>query len=617
MSTPTLLAQSQILAYRCVKMTTTPGFVAPATSSTDAILGVTTAIVTTTNGAVTLQENENGLVLLTAGGTIAAGDYLVPTTNGSVISASSGLFVSTESAASGEILWAKQVSFSLGLKGIYGSPTASRFIKDVVSGADSVDIATIGDSNTWYDNFGYNDGIRCALGYAGASEYATPVSIMANGSTANNRTFTDYCSYRFGGTGNSGGGGSQTGIITNLATAATAGDTNAVAIQSFLSASNFSLIKPYSFEYDGLFVRSGTASSPANGPAISVGAGTTFAIKDGTGSNPLQYRVVYGTFTSGSGQFKLQVVRGVNTVVARSTNPITTNTGTVGVNAGTGAAGAATLNFNSPEVSDRSVTFACNVDGYGSGTTADYAVSPCAFFWHSLMFQSKKGYSVSNLTYYGGRTTAQLATDMSSNLQTLKFYVKELRERQIAAGGSGRVIIFLQSGINDGATSSSYTTSLDSIISTFQSAWSNWSFPASDLCFLIAATHPTLASMAGGDGWAVQKPLFVAAAKTWVLTKTNVTFVDFEEYRTAAQLNDSNLYSIYETGTAGSSPFAPYAAHLRAAPITAVETTWNQSVVASVTNPIPGGATGMQSTGTTSSNGYMVLANQLIQNLLK
>lgn len=614
MPTPTLLAQSQILAYRCVKMTTTPGFVAPATSSTDAILGVTTAAVTAANGAVTLQENENGLVLLTAGGTIAAGDYLVPTTNGSVISASSGLFVSTESAASGEILWAKQVSFSLGLKGIYGSPTASRFIKDVVSGADSLDIATIGDSNTWYDNFGYNDGIRCALGYAGASEYATPVSIMANGSAGNLRTFTDYCLYRFGGTGNSGGGAGQTGLITNLATAATAGDTNAQAIQSFLTGNNFSLLKPYSFGYDGLFVRSGTATSGGNGPCISVGAGTTFAIKDGTGSNPLQYRVVYGTFTSGSGQFKLQVVRGVNTVVARSTNPITTNTGTLGVNAGTAAA---KLNFNSPEVSDRSVTFACNVDGYASGTVADYAVSPCAFFWHSLMFQSKKGYSVSNLTYYGGRTTAQLASDMSNNLNTLRFYVKELRERQIEAGGSGRVMIFLQSGINDGATSSSYTTSLDSIISTFQSAWNNWSFPASDLCFLIAATHPTLASMAGGDGWAVQKPLFVAAAKAWVLTKTNVTFVDFEEYRTAAQLNDSNLYSIYETGTPGSSPFAPYAAHLRAAPITAVETTWNQSVVASVTNPIPSGATGMQSTGTTSSNGYMVLANQLIQNLLK
>jgi hypothetical protein len=498
--------------------------------------------------------------------------------------------------------------------GIYGSSRASQFIKDVVSGSNSLDIVTIGDSNTWYDLFGYNDGIRCALGYAGASEYATPLSIMANDGVGNNRTFTDYCLYRFGGTGNSGGGAGQTGLITNLATAATAGDTDALAIQGFLTGNNFSLLKPYSFGYDGLFVRGGTATSAGNGPAISVGAGTTFAIKDGTGSNALQYRVVYGTFTSGSGQFKLQVVRGVNTVVARSSSAITTNTGTLGVNAGTAAA---KLNFNSPEVSDRSVMFGCNVDGYASGTVADYAVSPCAFFWHSLMFQSKKGYSVSNLTYYGGRTTAQLATDMSNNLNTLRFYVKELRERQIEAGGSGRVMIFLQSGINDGATSSSYPTSLDSIVSTFRSAWSHWSFPESDLCFLIAATHPTPASMAGGASWATQKKLFADQAKAWVSGKTNVTFVDFEDYRTAAQLSDSNLYSIYETGTAGSSPFAPYAAHLRAAPITAVVTTWNQSVVASVTNPPPGGGAGFQATGTSSSNGYMVLAGYMIQNLLK
>ena len=161
MSTPTLLAQSQILAYRCVKMTTTPGFVAPATSSADAILGVTTAAVTPANGAVTLQENDNGLVLLTAGGTIAVGDTLVPTSNGSVVSAYKGAFISTETSESGKVFWAKYVNAATGINSgpsIYGSSLVSKFIQDAVAGVDSLDCLWIGDSNTGFNGWGWADG---------------------------------------------------------------------------------------------------------------------------------------------------------------------------------------------------------------------------------------------------------------------------------------------------------------------------------------------------------------------------------------------------------------------------------------------------------------------------
>lgn len=114
-SNPTILAQSQILAYRCVKMTDTQGFVAPATSSSDAVFGVTTNVITNANNPVTLQDNGNNLVILTAGGPIAPGNYLVPSTNGSVIASSTGQFISTEFASEGETLWGKYVSTGINL----------------------------------------------------------------------------------------------------------------------------------------------------------------------------------------------------------------------------------------------------------------------------------------------------------------------------------------------------------------------------------------------------------------------------------------------------------------------------------------------------------------------
>jgi hypothetical protein len=108
-SNPTILAQSQILPYRCVKMTATAGVVAPATSSTDIVFGVTTNKTTSTNESLTFQQEENNFVLLTAGGSISVGSLLNPSTGGTVVASTDGggQFIATESASSGETLWCR------------------------------------------------------------------------------------------------------------------------------------------------------------------------------------------------------------------------------------------------------------------------------------------------------------------------------------------------------------------------------------------------------------------------------------------------------------------------------------------------------------------------------
>lgn len=505
--------------------------------------------------------------------------------------------------------------------GVYGSTLASTFIRDAVSGADSIDILTIGDSNMGYEDSGYSAGFRYALSMHGVNQYATCLAPFADSSTGNNRVggnFTEYFQFKWCGV-NDYGGTSGTGKIANLAAAVTASDAAAIALSTAVGASNFGNLKPNAFTYDAMFIRLGASAptystSGGNGPALVCSAGNAFAVGAGAGATALRYRVVYGTFATGAGQFKLQVVRGVNTVVARSASAITTNTGTVGIASGNSAA---TLDFTCPEVSDDTVSFACNVDGYTSGTVADYPVGPCAMFWHSLAFQTAKGFAVTNFSYYSGRNTQDLAADISSNSVLLRATLKELRQRQIASGGSGRVMVYFNSGINDGATSATYTTHLSTFVTAVKAAWSAESFPANDLAILITSTHPTPNSI-GGEAWFANRPGFNSAAQSWVVGQTNVTYADFAAYRSAQQMANANLYSYARISGGGTGPFEPYAVHLRSNPNSS-ETGWgstNGKVWVPAASAMPGGSTGWAHPGSIPNNGYYVLSNFLIRNLL-
>ena len=626
-NTPNFTAASTVQPFSCVKVNTTSGFQAnPATAETDVVVGITdgssrlfdTSAAAISGGVLSLQNGE--FVQLTAGGTITVGDGLRPDTTGTVVTATSrAQFVACESAASGEVFWGKKIgAVDPTAVGLYGSRRANVFIKDCVAGTDSVDVITIGDSNAGYNSCGVSTGFREALAYRGALQYATCLSPLAenlagNGNVRAGGTFTNMCEFTW--RGNT-AGASQVGNSTKRAlnAAVTAADSNAIALST--AVGTFANYKPNSFVYDAAFVNVGsptnTFTSGANGVRIVPAASTAFAAGDGSGGVPLQYRVVYGTFASGSGQFKLSVARATNTIVARSATAISTNTGTAGI-----STTAATLNFNSPEVSNVAVPFACNVDGFASGTTADYIVGPAAFFWHSLMYQTGKGYSVTNLTYFSGRTTAQLATDMASNTTLIRATLRELRTRQIVAGGSGRVLVLNQSGINDGATGASYTTNLDAIIAAFRTEWTALGYPDADLAFIITSTHPTPNSI-GGEAWFTNRPIFNANAQTWATANVNdgrnITYCDFGAYRSATQMLAAYQYSFF-LDPANSNALTPYAVHLRTAALPAA-TTWADSGVTSVPNPTPGGSAGWSMQTMSSENAYMAFGNYMVEALL-
>jgi hypothetical protein len=107
MASPTILAGEAIEINRCVQFTTSQAI------GTKTILGSTaggvTAVAAVNGTAIKFQPGP--FYLLTAGGTITSGDFLVPSTNGTVVtSTTSGQFIAIESSTSGKTVNARKAS---------------------------------------------------------------------------------------------------------------------------------------------------------------------------------------------------------------------------------------------------------------------------------------------------------------------------------------------------------------------------------------------------------------------------------------------------------------------------------------------------------------------------
>jgi hypothetical protein len=111
------------------------------------------------------------------------------------------------------------------------------------------------------------------------------------------------------------------------------------------------------------------------------------------------------------------------------------------------------------------------------------------------VYRAIKGTASSIMEYRGSATLTQLATDINqAKTGFCTTLLKETRERQIAAGGSGRVLICIQGGVNSGDWSPSNPavaiTAVESIKTDIKSAWATLGYPAADLLFLFMVSHP-------------------------------------------------------------------------------------------------------------------------------
>jgi hypothetical protein len=354
------------------------------------------------------------------------------------------------------------------------------------------------------------------------------------------------------------------------------------------------LVKPAAFINAVAYVPAATSfTSFPSGPSVRLIGGNQLVNGQGPANVALQYRVVYGTFATTGGKFRLRAMKGTNTLVAGSAADIPTSGG-IGYS-------TAWIDFNSSTTAGVPDQMKCAWDGYNSGAT--YQVTgPFAVFYHSVIRTSYKGFCVSNLNYFGGATTQFLGTTLNNMTKYLEAYLKEIRERQIAAGGSGRVVWWNNTGINGAESGSSWTTNAAVIRDAVYNVWVTvLGYPAQDLAFVMSVTHPVIDGDPGAGSWGTVRPATSQAAAAWATANINdgknVTVVDIESVLTAAQIKSRNLYQVLPNNTL-------YSAHLRSNPVLITSPTYAPTIF-----------TGL-SDGYVSNNGYAVVATGILKKLI-
>jgi hypothetical protein len=259
----------------------------------------------------------------------------------------------------------------------------------------------------------------------------------------------------------------------------------------------------------------------------------------GTGGHALQYRIVYGTFPT-AGSFKPYAFY-LGTTGALLRDSSTTSTG--------GGYGYATKAF---DVSSFTLASSGNPnrvcftwDGANSATNADQANGPFACLWQSVIRPNFKGYAVNCLNYFGGLTTTQVAEKIEDCDKMLDAYLKELRERQVAGGGTGRVLVFLNSGINGTETTTTWPAAAQRIIDRFRARWVATGGALSNLAFVFTVTHPTTDA---GVTWTANRAAVAAAANAYAVANGstyNLAVVDIEQMMTGLVMS---RYSMYDSG---------------------------------------------------------------------
>lgn len=434
--------------------------------------------------------------------------------------------------------------------GVYGNQRAARFFQDLVAGRDSLDVVTIGDSNMGNNSYGYTVGLNRVLNYSyGIPYYATPLFPGSLGSGPTNQLgnlFQPNVRLRWCGDNQVG----SSGTVRTLAQAAAGGDTQAGNLKTALGFDSTNLgtvtgaepttrlpVLLWGVEWMGAYVAAGTTyTSAANNNLIELGSAHPLNYGSGSGGVGLSYRVVYGTFSGGSGQFKLRAsnnstLANLNTTAAYKT----TNTGTAGY-------AVESLSFNSPSTTP--TTLICGWDGFNSGNSA---TGPFACLWHSITAQAGKGVCVNNLLYHGGRSTTLLADRVEYMDKLLNSYLQELRERQQAAGGSGRVLIFVNMGINANSNDNgtAYTAAGDRMIARISARWAATGGVAANLAFVFTVTHATTAS-GSEPTWSTNRVGVNTGVNAWATGKAGdaagVCVVDLSQNYPAIRLSTEGLY---------------------------------------------------------------------------
>jgi len=441
---------------------------------------------------------------------------------------------------------------------VYGSDKASRFVSDLASGTDSLDIILLGDSNTGSaiaGMWGYHQGFCEAMNGKGWTFYGTPVLAAMNsrnvdnapdlwrgginyfaptGSLLSGNTSGGATAYSiWSPTGNwtrYGSSGVTVTALTGVSITSTSGDflCTATAIplrvgQTVTISGTFGgtgSISGYTNPKTYYIVATNGSttfqlSASINGTPITTTAGTptgltytpavdsrddwayissttqyyqTYGIYINSNNplavaaNTLYYRIRYGTFTTSGGGFCPMVFNG-SSAEQFSPRKFQSSTGS----------------SYSYAVREDSWVTAGTTSYRGTwsfvGTGSDVCKGPMAIANQSF-YRRTKGWSIHSHAYLGGQSSDMIASTIKNNvpLTVMQMNLQEIRERQITAGGTGRVLLMYQAGINSSPasgqeTASKWVAAARDIWDVYKAAWVSLGYPLEDLACCFWCSH--------------------------------------------------------------------------------------------------------------------------------
>lgn len=417
------------------------------------------------------------------------------------------------------------------MAGIYGSAKFASFLRDLAAGDDALDIVVFGDSNAGSPNpGGWTQGWMTALDTAGYSMYATQLFPAMSTLTAGVGSWEGY-GYQFvapntagdSGTGTVRSGNSVTyspSQLRDLLTPATTLRPNAQPAWdwSYLPTGTFRTFSNYL--YTGI-----STTGDWNEPGTTLTLRTTYAVQPGGGS-----------FTA--------TVRDI-------TNGSTIATASLQSTAGSYGAADATLNYTQPSAAQLRM---------GPWYITE-ATGPVGIVYQSIT-KNIVGWSVTCAEYYTGATMSQIASDVAGAGSAFwgQFFAALVR-RQQASGGSGRVAVWVNGGINGPDNFAAWSGGMDDIIAALSAAWVAAGYAMANLCFVCSVTHPTnsVALAANEAVCAVTR----TDAEDWdaLGSMQGVCYLNLAEFYTAAQLVTNNWYAnnVTEQQHLNASGYAGYA----------------------------------------------------------
>ena len=383
---------------------------------------------------------------------------------------------------------------------IWGSRRASQMVSDLAAGNDSLDIVLIGDSNTGSalaGMWGYHAGFSQSMSDREWPCYGLPIypamTEWGNGAA-----------YSLGGWNATAFIIAPTGVLRSGN--ATGGST---AYSVWSPATTWirygSSQGPSPARDDWAHIPFGTYSNSFNGvwlwPANPLNSA----------SLTLWHRVRWGGFSGGDGSFTGQ------TVSDATGAPIATGPTQVTDVGQSYSFAAYEYSFSPPG----GVLLRCS---WSSGAAG--AVGPCAIHSQTI-YCKRKGWSVTSHSYLAGYDSQSIGATISGIGPTLlKTHLQELRERQVAAGGSGRVLLIAHSGINGNETPLAWTSCHKAIWSAYRSAWAELGYPSSDLAIVSFVGVQRDSEDSSNGGTPGNLVPVREAAKAMALENPDMTVVD-------------------------------------------------------------------------------------------